>query len=124
LLCIHKETSLIGAELNSFGSYLIRCLEAFVKTEFNKIFSGRQPHQGVKILHFMDYIYSHLQGATDDLMPYCSVSSVHLGLRFGVQANQVGGQCKGINELDVGCLLTVVEIVLVFLLSAAMFSLT
>jgi hypothetical protein len=120
LLCIHKETSLIGAELNSFGSYLIRCLEAFLKTEFNKIFSGRQPHQGVKILHFIDCIFSHLQ----DLMPCCSVSSIQLGLGFGVQANQVSGQNKGINELDLGCLLTVVEIVLVFLLSAAMFSIT
>jgi hypothetical protein len=81
--------------LNSFGSYLIRCLEAFVKTEFNKIFSGRQPHQGVKILHFMDSIYLHLQGAADDLMLYCSVSSMRLGLGFGVPANQVSGQSTG-----------------------------
>jgi hypothetical protein len=57
-------------------------------------------------------------------MPYCSVSSIQLGLGFGVQAIQVSGQRKGIYELDLGCLLTVVEIVLVFLLSAAMFSLT
>ena len=62
--------------------------------------------------------------ATDDLMLYCSVSSIRLGLGFGVQTNQVSGQSKGINELDLGCLLTVVEIVLVYLLSAAMFSLT
>jgi len=94
-----------------------------MKTEFNKIFSGRQPHQGVKILRFMGCIYPHLQGATDDLMLYCSVSSIRLGLGFGVKANQVSGQSKGINELDLGCLLTVVEIVLVYLLSAAMFSL-
>jgi hypothetical protein len=97
--------------LNSFGSYLIRCPEAFVKTEFNKIFSGRQPQQGVKILSFMDCIYLHLQGATDDLMLHCSVSSIQLGLGFGVPANQVSGQSKGISELDLGCLLTVVEIV-------------
>jgi hypothetical protein len=102
----------------------VKCLEALVKREFNKIFSGRQPHQVVKILHFMDCIYLHLQDATDDLMLYCSVSSVRPGLRFGVQANQVSGQSKGINELDLGCLLTVVEIVLVYLFSAAMFSLT
>jgi hypothetical protein len=73
-----------------------------MKTEFNKIFSGRQPHQGVKILSFMDCIYLHLQGATNDLMLYCSVSSIRPGLRFGVQTNPVSGQSKGINELDVG----------------------
>ena len=72
----------------------------------------------------MDCIYLHLQDATDDLMLYCSVYSVRPVLRFGIQANQVSGQSKGINELDLGCLLTVVEIVLVYLLSAAMFSLT
>jgi hypothetical protein len=27
-----------------------KSLEAFAATEFNKIFSGRQPHQGVKVV--------------------------------------------------------------------------
>jgi hypothetical protein len=57
-------------------------------------------------------------------MLYCSVSSIRLGLRFGIQANQVSGQSKWVNELDLDCLLTVVEIVLIYLFSAAMFSLT
>jgi hypothetical protein len=52
----------------------LTCLEAFATTRFNKIFSGRQPCQRVKIVqHFGAWICSHLQDATDDFMSCCLV---------------------------------------------------
>ena len=52
---------------NCVYSYII-CLEAFAATDFNKVFSGRQPRQTVKFLHrSRDWLLPHIQSATDDL---------------------------------------------------------
>jgi len=46
------------------------------------------------------------------------------GFQGGMQANPVSGQSQEIIELGLGCLLTNVQIVLLYLLSGAMFGLT
>ena len=44
-------------------------LEAFTATEFNKIFSDRQPRQGGKVFQcFRDWLRPHLQGTADGLV--------------------------------------------------------
>jgi hypothetical protein len=54
--------------LSSFGG--IECLEAFLLTELNKIFSGRQPCQGVEVLHCCrGWLHPHLQVANNHILP-------------------------------------------------------
>ena len=41
-------------------------LEAFAATEFNNVFPGREPHQGVKnVRHFREWLRPHHQGVDD-----------------------------------------------------------
>jgi hypothetical protein len=67
--CVFSLVKIVASIFNKNWVYssIIR-LEAFAATDFNKVFSGRQPRQIVKFLHrSRDWLLPHLQGATDDL---------------------------------------------------------
>jgi len=67
--CVFSPVKSVASIFNKTQVYgSIICLEAFAATDFNKVFSGRQPRQIVKFLHrSRDWLLPQLQGATDDL---------------------------------------------------------
>ena len=51
------------------NTYIFISFEAFVTTEFNEMFSGRQPLQDVEVLwRFGNWLRLHLQGSADRLV--------------------------------------------------------
>jgi len=95
----------------------------WAKVTIQEIFLDRQMHQVVKILQlFRGWLHPPSSGCCwwlDALL-----SSVCTWLQGKVWASPVSGQSQEIIELELGCLLMAVQIVLLYWLSGAMFGLT